>query len=176
MAIERSGALDRRTDSRPLLGDERVEGCYGSRAQTEKMRTRAFSFGRSSWRLVVAAALAAAWSGSAVEDGAEGTTDGLDAREREQGAPRAEDGPATRSTPILELLAPERLTRIRAALPEVEDTTLSAILHSPSTIGWTIIVPGYQDSFGDNVIASIGFRPTTIDPQRGPRRDRRHLQ
>lgn len=156
-----------------LLGDERVEGCYGSRAQTEvKMRTRAVSFGRSSWSLVVAAALAAACSGSAVQDGAEWTSDGLDELEREeQGASRAgrdaEDGPATRSTPILELLPPARLARIRAALPRVEDATLSAILESPSTIWYdrTVIIPGYQDSFGDNVIAPIGFRPNTIDPQ-----------
>ncbi len=68
-------------------------------------------------------------------------------------------------TPLLDLMPAARLADIRKRLPVVNDKALSEILCSASTIWYdrTTIIPGYQDSFGDNVVAPIGFRPNTID-------------
>ncbi|MBX3227100.1 MAG: hypothetical protein KIT84_35810 [Labilithrix sp.] len=84
-------------------------------------------------------------------------------------APEVEEPVAEESaaaTGELTLLPAARLATIRASLPRVADERLASILESRETIWYdrTAIVPGYQDSFGDNVIAPIGFRPNTIKP------------
>ncbi len=65
----------------------------------------------------------------------------------------------------LDLLAPDQLAVVAAAVPCVPAGRLRDVLESPRTYWYdrTSLVPGYQDSFGDNVVAPIGMRPNTID-------------
>ena len=66
----------------------------------------------------------------------------------------------------IELMPSDRLAAIAGRAPCVAETSLRAILESPRTLWYDkqSLTPGYQDSFGDNVVAPIGFRPNTIDP------------
>ncbi len=62
------------------------------------------------------------------------------------------------------LLRHDWLAYLATRVPCVEDASLRAILESPDTMfydRWSMR-PGYQDSFGDNVILPIGMRPNSI--------------
>jgi hypothetical protein len=80
------------------------------------------------------------------------------------GAAHAPASSSEALTTGLQLLPPARLQAIKAKLPVVEDATIAAIFKGDRTIWYdhTAIIPGYQDSFGDNVELPIGFRPNTI--------------
>lgn len=62
------------------------------------------------------------------------------------------------------IMPASELATVAARMPCVTDPALRAILESERTMWYdrASIVPGYQDSFGDNVIAPIGMRPNTI--------------
>ncbi|MEZ4403456.1 MAG: hypothetical protein R3B06_25750 [Kofleriaceae bacterium] len=105
-----------------------------------------------------------------------GDDDAGDASGRDGGAAVDADGPAPIDPVVhvdldaprpVALLPAERLAMVAAALPRVSDPWLKAVLESPDTMFYDAqsIVPGYQDSFGDNVVAPIGMRPNTIDPR-----------
>lgn len=66
----------------------------------------------------------------------------------------------------VDVMPPARLAEIAARLPCIAPGPLREVLESPDAIWYdrASLVPGYQDSFGDNVIAPIGMRPNTIDP------------
>jgi len=74
--------------------------------------------------------------------------------------------PVDANRPV-DIIARETLARVAARMPCVLAPTLRAILESPQTMWYdhATIVPGYQDSFGDNVVAPIGMRPNTIDSE-----------
>jgi hypothetical protein len=65
----------------------------------------------------------------------------------------------------VDLMPPNRLAEFAARLPCLESATLRATIESPRTMWYdkTSLTPGYQDSFGDNVVAPIGMRPNSID-------------
>lgn len=67
----------------------------------------------------------------------------------------------------VELMPAAQLADVVARMPCVLDPTLAAILESTDTMFYdrTTLIPGYQDSFGDDVVAPTGFRPNTIDPE-----------
>jgi hypothetical protein len=64
----------------------------------------------------------------------------------------------------LELLAAGTKERVQGGMACIADNEFRDILESSSTVLYdkSGIVPGYQDSFGDNVVAPIGMRPNTI--------------
>ncbi len=64
-----------------------------------------------------------------------------------------------------EMLPAARLALVASRMPRVACGWLKDVLESPDTMFYdrTSIVPGYQDSFGDNVVTPIGMRPNTID-------------
>jgi hypothetical protein len=64
----------------------------------------------------------------------------------------------------LDLLTPGELDQVQSAMACVLDIQLFELLEHPNTILYNkkSIIPGYQDSFGDNVVAPIGMRPNTI--------------
>lgn len=66
----------------------------------------------------------------------------------------------------VELMPPARIAEIAARMPCIPAGPLRDIVESPATYWYDkhSLTPGYQDSFGDNVIAPIGMRPNTIDP------------
>ncbi len=65
----------------------------------------------------------------------------------------------------VEIMAAGDLASVAATAPCIGDPAVAAVLSSPRTMWYDArsIKPGYQDSFGDNVIAPIGMRPNTID-------------
>jgi len=65
----------------------------------------------------------------------------------------------------IELMPSARLTEIAGRVPCLSPGALRSIVESPRTLWYDkqSLTPGYQDSFGDNVVAPIGFRPNTID-------------
>src|SRR5262245_31807393 len=65
----------------------------------------------------------------------------------------------------VELMTSSEIATVEALLPCVTAGPLRDMLESTDTMWYakTDIVPGYQDSFGDNVVTPIGFRPNTID-------------
>lgn len=67
----------------------------------------------------------------------------------------------------VDIMPPPRLGMIAPRMPHVADPWLKGILESPDTMWYDklSIIPGYQDSFGDNVQLPIGMRPNTIDRQ-----------
>lgn len=69
-------------------------------------------------------------------------------------------------TPLLDLFSPARLAAIRASLPRVDDDATQTLFDDAATIWYdrSVIIPGYQDSWGDNVVAPVGFRPNSIAP------------
>lgn len=73
-------------------------------------------------------------------------------------------GSAATARPV-ELMPADRLAKFQKAMPPVADPDLNDIMSSDDTVWYDkfSIIPGYQDSFGDNVILPIGMRPNTID-------------
>ncbi len=73
--------------------------------------------------------------------------------------------PVDGSRPV-DLMSRERLTQVASRAPHVDDAWLLSILEADDTMWYDrdSIAPGYQDSFGDNVITPIGMRPNSIDP------------
>jgi hypothetical protein len=67
----------------------------------------------------------------------------------------------------VDIMPPSRLGMIAPRMPHVADPWLKAVLESPDTMWYDrlSIIPGYQDSFGDNTQLPIGMRPNSIDPQ-----------
>jgi hypothetical protein len=65
----------------------------------------------------------------------------------------------------LDLMPPAKLADVASRMPCIAPGALRDIVESPSTFWYDkhSLVPGYQDSFGDNVITPIGMRPNTID-------------
>jgi hypothetical protein len=52
---------------------------------------------------------------------------------------------------------------IRTVLPKIGDPDLAEVIESPDTMWYDrySVIPGYQDSFGDNSSTPIGFRPNS---------------
>jgi hypothetical protein len=112
-----------------------------------------------------------------VDAGARGTPDpvpGTDAGP----APPGHDGGAAPSpedtrvdVPLdgrpLDIMPRTDLGDVAARMPRIADPWLRSVLESTDTLWYDrrSIVPGYQDSFGDNVTFPIGMRPNTIDPR-----------
>src|SRR5262249_43527383 len=67
----------------------------------------------------------------------------------------------------LDLMPPDRLALLASRAPCVPPGALRDVLESTRTLWYDkkSLIPGYQDSFGDNVETPIGFRPNTIDPE-----------
>jgi hypothetical protein len=67
----------------------------------------------------------------------------------------------------LDLLPPPRLAEIAARMPCIAPGSVRDSIESARTLWYDkkSLTPGYQDSFGDNVVAPIGMRPNTIDPE-----------
>lgn len=63
--------------------------------------------------------------------------------------------------PLIEQNRLEKFTRL---LPQTESSELNQILKSSRTIWYdrNSLTPGYQDSWGDNVVGPVGMRPNTI--------------
>ena len=66
----------------------------------------------------------------------------------------------------LDLMPPSRLAEVAARMPCLAPGSLREVVESPRTFWYdkASLTPGYQDSFGDNVVTPIGMRPNTIDP------------
>lgn len=66
----------------------------------------------------------------------------------------------------LDLMPPARLSEVAARMPCLAPGSLRSTIESNRTYWYDkhSLTPGYQDSFGDNVVAPIGMRPNTIDP------------
>ena len=64
------------------------------------------------------------------------------------------------------LMSAEKLAQLGARLPCIKDKSLRRVLEHPDTIFYdkTTMIPGYQDSFGDNTQLPIGMRPNKIAP------------
>jgi hypothetical protein len=64
----------------------------------------------------------------------------------------------------LDLMPSSRLAALAARAPCVAPGPLRTLLESTGTLWYDkhSLTPGYQDSFGDNVVAPIGMRPNTI--------------
>lgn len=64
----------------------------------------------------------------------------------------------------LELMPRDRLAQFAQRMPVLADCAVRDLIESPDTVFYDrlSIIPGYQDSFGDNVVAPIGMRPNTI--------------
>lgn len=72
--------------------------------------------------------------------------------------------PSLSGTTPLDLVSDDTRQRVQGAMACIADQGLRDIIESSATVIYdkSGIVPGYQDSFGDNVIAPIGMRPNTI--------------
>lgn len=66
----------------------------------------------------------------------------------------------------VDLMATDRLGYVASRLPCIADPELVGVLESPDTMFYdaTGIAPGYQDSFGDDVVLPLGMRPNAIEP------------
>jgi len=73
------------------------------------------------------------------------------------------DVPLDADRPV-DIMARSRLSKVASRMPHVADSWLHDVLESGDTMWYDhqSIVPGYQDSFGDNVTTPIGMRPNTI--------------
>lgn len=78
---------------------------------------------------------------------------------------RAPSIPIAGSRPV-DIMSRDRLTKVAARAPRIDDAWLLGVLEADDTMWYDhdSIAPGYQDSFGDNVVTPIGMRPNTIDP------------
>lgn len=67
---------------------------------------------------------------------------------------------------VLDLMPPGKLAEVASRAPCVPAGPLRTLLESTETLWYDkhSLTPGYQDSFGDNVVAPVGMRPNTIDP------------
>ena len=67
----------------------------------------------------------------------------------------------------VDIMAASDLAAVIARMPCVVDPWLVGILESADTMWYDkrSIIPGYQDSFGDNSVLPTGMRPNTIDSQ-----------
>jgi hypothetical protein len=74
--------------------------------------------------------------------------------------------PTTACRPV-DIMPLADLQQVAARIAHVGDADLKALLESCDTMWYDhrSIIPGYQDSFGDNVELPIGFRPNSIDAQ-----------
>lgn len=66
----------------------------------------------------------------------------------------------------IDLMPSARLAAFAPRMPCLAPSAVRTIIESPRTLWYDkhSLTPGYQDSFGDNVVTPIGFRPNTIDP------------
>ncbi len=66
----------------------------------------------------------------------------------------------------VDLMAEDRLAYVASRMPCIAEPTLVALLESSDTVFYdaTGIAPGYQDSFGDDVVLPLGMRPNSIEP------------
>jgi hypothetical protein len=66
----------------------------------------------------------------------------------------------------LDLMPPAQLAEIASRMPCIAAGDTRDVVESVQTFWYDkkSLVPGYQDSFGDNVVTPIGMRPNTIDP------------
>jgi hypothetical protein len=66
----------------------------------------------------------------------------------------------------LDLMPAAKLAEVASRAPCGAAGPLRTLLESTETLWYDkhSLTPGYQDSFGDNVVAPIGMRPNTIDP------------
>ncbi|MCB0417763.1 MAG: hypothetical protein KDD39_08945 [Bdellovibrionales bacterium] len=73
--------------------------------------------------------------------------------------------PCAQAKRLVDIMPPDRLAQLRPRFPRVFNPALQEILDGENTLWYDAlsIVPGYQDSFGDNIETPIGFRPNTID-------------
>jgi hypothetical protein len=119
---------------------------------------------------VLAAALLAGCAGDVVDDPQSGD-DGMGSDEGSgSGSDMVEDPCATPvAVPLtgraLDLMPQGRLAEFAARVPCLAPGDLRATIESTRTFWYDkkSLTPGYQDSFGDNVVAPIGMRPNTID-------------
>ncbi len=65
----------------------------------------------------------------------------------------------------IDLMPADRLAEIAGRVPCIEQGVIRDLIESERTLWYDklSLTPGYQDSFGDNVVTPIGFRPNTID-------------
>jgi hypothetical protein len=65
----------------------------------------------------------------------------------------------------LDLMPTAQLADVAARIPCIAPGAVRSAIESPQTLWYDkrSLTPGYQDSFGDNVVAPIGMRPNTID-------------
>jgi hypothetical protein len=66
----------------------------------------------------------------------------------------------------VDILPADKVSEILSRLPPIDDAWLNDVLSNSDTMFYdrSVIVPGYQDSYGDNREFPVGFRPNTIDP------------
>ncbi|HEY5928199.1 MAG TPA: hypothetical protein VIV11_41210 [Kofleriaceae bacterium] len=66
----------------------------------------------------------------------------------------------------VDLMPMARLAEVASRMPCIAPGSLRDVVESKRTLWYdkTSLTPGYQDSFGDNVVTPIGMRPNTIDP------------
>jgi hypothetical protein len=122
---------------------------------------------------VLGALAAAGCSGEIGGGGDDGGDDAPDAGG--DPTPDAGDEPAACDRAVMvpaagrptELMPAGELAAVAALMPCVTAGPLRDVLESTDTMwyGKTHIIPGYQDSFGDNVQLPVGMRPNTIDNQ-----------
>ena len=111
--------------------------------------------------------------GTAAPDGGDDgtTTPSTDAGSDDGGDPVTDPCAVPLAIPtagrVIDLMPATRLADIAARAPCVPPGALRDLLESPRTLWYdrASLVPGYQDSFGDNIETPIGMRPNTIDPE-----------
>jgi hypothetical protein len=66
----------------------------------------------------------------------------------------------------VDIMPMDRLALVASRMPRVGDEWLKGILESTDTMWYDrfSIIPGYQDSYGNNIDFPVGMRPNTIDP------------
>ncbi len=132
--------------------------------------TKQYSQARPASLLIATFALAAAASCGSSQP--EPSADSDAATDEEPSRPDAGNGaeeeacavPSLSANAPLDLVEVGVKDRVQAAMACIGDEPLRDILESANTVLYdkTGIVPGYQDSFGDNVVAPIGMRPNSI--------------
>jgi hypothetical protein len=113
------------------------------------------------------------------DDGGRSTDPGSPPDARDDGGPIVPGADAGRVAPEdttvavpldgrpVDIMPRSDLAELAGRMPRVGDAWLKRVLESTDTLWYDrrSIVPGYQDSFGDNVTFPIGMRPNTIDPR-----------
>lgn len=105
------------------------------------------------------------------DQGADPVGEGPDAPGEDGDPPVGQDPCATPVAVALtgrpiDLMPGPRLAELAGRVPCLAPGAVRTLIESPRTLWYDkqSLVPGYQDSFGDNVVTPIGFRPNTIDP------------